>query len=148
MLKLMEFFKFSNLVGKGGSEVMEWYIRALKKYAVFDGRASRKEFWMFYLFNFFFALTALIIDGLLGTGIAIYNLYTVALIIPTLAISVRRLHDIDKSGFYLLLILIPIIGTICLLLLFCIDGTPGDNRYGPNPKEIIAMNRESTNQLV
>lgn len=121
---------------------MDWYIRVLNKYAVFSGRARRKEYWMFVLFNFIFALVASLIDlgiGLLtfaafGFGL-LYILYTLAVFVPGLAVSVRRLHDVGKSGWYYLIILIPIAGSIWLLVLLCTDSQPGDNKYGSNPKE-------------
>jgi len=112
---------------------MDWYIAVLKKYAVFSGRAGRKEYWMFVLFNFIFALAAFLL-GLITFGL-LYIAYIVAVFVPTLAVSVRRLHDIGKSGWYYLIILIPIAGPIWFLVLMCTDSQPGDNQYGPNPKE-------------
>lgn len=86
---------------------MNWYLSVWKKYAVFEGRARRKEYWMFALFNFIFALAALILDAILGTlsddGLygVIYLLYFLAVIMPSIAVCVRRLHDIDKSGWFM-----------------------------------------------
>jgi uncharacterized membrane protein YhaH (DUF805 family) len=123
---------------------MSWYIKVLKKYAVFSGRAKRKEYWMFVLFNFIFALVASLID--LGIGLltfAVFGLgllsilYALAVFVPGLAVSVRRLHDVGKSGWYLLINLIPIAGPIWFLVLVCTDSQPGDNKYGSNPKEEI-----------
>ena len=129
---------------------MSWYIKVLKKYAVFSGRARRKEYWMFVLFNFIFGLVASLID--LGIGLltfAVFGLgllsilYALAVFVPGLAVSVRRLHDVGKSGWYLLINLIPIAGPIWFLVLACTDSQPGDNKYGPNPKEeIIAQPAE------
>ena len=126
---------------------MNWYIRVLKKYAVFSGRARRKEYWMFFLFNFIFSLVAGLLDmvifvmafwgfGFWGVG-PIGVVYAIAVFVPGLAVSVRRLHDIGKSGWYLLINLIPIAGPIWFLVLVCLDSQPGDNAYGPNPKEEI-----------
>lgn len=114
---------------------MDWYMKVLKNYAVFSGRARRKEYWMFVLFNFIFAL-ALSLLGILTFGILyiLSILYGVAVFVPTLAVAVRRLHDIGKSGWYYLIILIPLAGPIWLLVLMCTDSQPGDNEYGPNPK--------------
>ena len=112
---------------------MEWYVAVLKKYAVFSGRARRKEYWMFVLFNFIFALAAFLL-GLITFGL-LYVVYIVAVFVPSLAVSVRRLHDIGKSGWYYLIVLIPIVGPIWLLVLMCRDSQPGNNEYGPNPKE-------------
>jgi len=115
---------------------MNWYIAVLKKYAVFSGRAGRTEYWMFVLFNFIFSLAASLI-GMLTFGILyiVSIVYGLAVFIPSLAVGVRRLHDVGKSGWYLLIILIPIAGPIWFLVLMCTDSQPGDNQYGPNPKE-------------
>jgi len=123
---------------------MNWYIAVLKNYAGFSGRARRKEYWMFTLFNIIFLTVAMILDMLLGTefGLGVYGLfymlYSLAVIIPGLAVSVRRLHDIGKSGWMLLIVLIPIIGWIWLLFLMVTDSNPGENQYGPYPPEIPA----------
>ena len=77
---------------------MEWYLKALRQYADFEGRARRKEYWMFTLFNLIFAILALVIDGLIGTGAILYFFYVLATLIPNLSVSVRRLHDVGKSG--------------------------------------------------
>jgi len=121
---------------------MNWYLKVLKNYAVFSGRARRKEYWMFFLFNVIFAIAALILDHILGTAIKgfgyglFYILYGLIVLIPAWAVSIRRLHDVGKSGWFLLIGLIPLIGAIWLLVLFCTDGNAGVNEYGPNPKEI------------
>ena len=120
---------------------MNWYVKVLKNYAVFSGRARRKEYWMFVLFNFIFSVIAMILDKILGLAFEnvgygpIYLLYCLAVFIPGLAVSVRRLHDIGKSGWFILISLIPFIGPIWLLVLMCTDSEPGENDYGPNPKE-------------
>ena len=120
---------------------MQWYLMVLKKYAVFSGRARRKEYWMFILFNVIFSFVAATLDYVLGTGFGefgygiIYLLYGLAIFIPGLAVSVRRLHDTGRSGWWLLINIIPIIGWIWLLILMVTDSTPGENKYGPNPKE-------------
>ncbi len=115
--------------------IMEWYLKALRQYADFEGRARRKEYWMFTLFNLIFAILAVVIDGLIGTGAIIYLFYVLATIIPNLSVSVRRLHDVGKSGWMYLVALIPLVGFIWLLVLFTTDSQPGDNEYGQNPKE-------------
>jgi len=120
---------------------MNWYTKVLRNYAVFTGRARRKEYWMFLLFNIIFAIAAMILDNALGLVIApmpygpLYMLYMLAVLIPGLAVGVRRLHDLGKSGWWLLIILIPLIGAIWLLVLFVTEGTRGPNQYGPDPKE-------------
>lgn len=119
---------------------MSWYLEVLKKYATFSGRARRKEYWMFVLFNIIFSIMATVLDSVIGTrdpdtGYGIINgLYSLAVLLPGLAVSARRLHDIGKSGWWLLIVLIPIIGAIWLLILMVTDSQPGDNEYGPNPK--------------
>ena len=123
---------------------MNWYLKVLKNYAVFSGRARRKEYWMFTLFNIIFSIIAIILDNILGTAIEnvgyglFYFLYVLAVLIPSLAVSVRRLHDVGKSGWMILIALIPIIGGIWLLVLMATDSNPGENQYGSNPKEVLA----------
>jgi len=112
---------------------MNWYLQVLKNYAGFSGRARRKEYWMFLLFNIIISvvLTAIAIP------LKIYwltSIYSLAIFIPSLAVSVRRLHDIDKSGWWLLVGLIPFVGFIVLIVFFVMDGTPSDNTFGPSPK--------------
>jgi uncharacterized membrane protein YhaH (DUF805 family) len=121
---------------------MNWYLKVLRNYVEFNGRARRTEYWMFALFNFIFFVVAAVIDNILGTTFWIlpygwfYLLYALAVIIPGLAVGVRRLHDIGKSGWMMFIALIPIIGAIWLIVLFVTESMPGENIYGPNPKEI------------
>ena len=110
---------------------MEWYIKVLKQYSNFSGRARRKEYWMFFLFNIIFAGLATILSPKL------YAIYSLAVLIPNLAVIVRRLHDIGKSGWMFLVALIPLIGVIWLLILLIRNSSPGKNKYGINPKEIL-----------
>ena len=120
---------------------MEWYLKVMRNYANFNGRARRKEYWMFILFNFIFACAAAIADNLIGTTFGaigygvLYLAYGLVTFIPSFAVGVRRLHDVGKSGWFCLIALIPLIGAIWLLVLMCIDSHP-DNEYGPNPKEM------------
>ena len=113
---------------------MYWYLKVLKQYADFNGRARRQEYWMFVLFNIIVSIVASVLDSILGTWGAIAGLYGLAILIPGLAVGVRRLHDIGKSGWMLLIALIPIIGAIWLIILFVGDSAPGSNEYGANPK--------------
>ena len=114
---------------------MEWYLEVLRKYAVFTGRARRKEYWMFVLFNFIIYLVLVLVEGLLGFGGSVLGgLYSLAVLVPSIAVGIRRLHDIGKSGWFLLIGLIPLIGTIILIVFFVQDSQPGENQYGPNPK--------------
>ncbi len=120
---------------------MNWYLKVLQNYFNFSGRARRKEYWMFVLFNVIFAIVAVIADNMIGTasrelgyGI-IYGLYFLATIIPSLAVTIRRLHDTGKSGWYFLLGFIPFVGGIILLVFMVTAGDVGENKYGPDPKE-------------
>jgi len=121
---------------------MEWYLGAFKKYAVFSGRARRKEFWMFILFNILFSIAAVIIDNVLGlandrTGYGLFSgLYSLAIILPSLGMEIRRLHDVGKSGWWIFISLIPLVGAIWLIVLLATEGQPGDNQYGPDPKAV------------
>ena len=120
---------------------MNWYITVLKKYAVFEGRAKKKEYWMFVLFNIIFSVLAGLLDIALSTPgqnngndfNLVSSLYSLAILLPTLAVTVRRLHDVGKSGWWILIPLIPVIGSIWLFLLMLADSEPGGNQYGPNP---------------
>ena len=116
---------------------MEWYLRVIKEnYANFNGRARRKEYWMFFLFNMIFIFVAAMIDLALGTFPLLYVIYGLAVIVPSIAVFVRRLHDTGKSGWWFFIALIPFIGGIWLLVLMCIDGDAGANSYGPSPKAV------------
>ena len=121
---------------------MNWYLKVLKQYADFSGRARRTEYWMFVLFNMIFAIVAMILDNVLGIAMEgigygpLYGLYALAMLIPGLAVAVRRLHDVGKSGWMILIALIPLIGAIWLLVLMVTDSNPGENEYGQNPKEV------------
>jgi len=115
---------------------MDYYLAVLKKYATFSGRAQRAEYWYFLLFNFIASIVIGIISAVIGDDKGIIGvLYSLAIFIPALAVSVRRLHDIGKSGWMILITLIPFIGSIWLFVLMVIDSNPGENKYGPNPKE-------------
>jgi uncharacterized membrane protein YhaH (DUF805 family) len=120
---------------------MNWYLDVLKKYAVFSGRARRKEYWMFFLFNLIVSIVLTIIDGVIGTlsaeaGVGLLSgLYTLAILVPAIAVTLRRLHDTSRSGWWILIALVPLVGGIVLLVFMLLDSTPGDNQYGPNPKE-------------
>jgi uncharacterized membrane protein YhaH (DUF805 family) len=113
---------------------MNWYLDVLKKYAVFQGRARRKEYWMFVLFNILAGILLLIIDIFIGLFGMLSFIYSVGVIIPSLAVCVRRLHDTGRTGWWILIGLIPLIGPIVLLVFLCLDSKPEENQYGPNPK--------------
>lgn len=119
---------------------MDWYIKCLKQYADFKGRARRKEYWMFVLINFIIALVLNIIDSFTGTINAttsvglLGGIYSLVVLIPSLAVCVRRLHDIGKSGWYFLICMIPLVGAIILIVWYCKEGEKNENEWGPDPK--------------
>ncbi|MEF2966993.1 DUF805 domain-containing protein [Paenibacillus sp. M1] len=113
---------------------MDWYLKVLKNYVGFEGRARRKEYWMFVLFNFIISFILGFVSGLIGIGNILGYLYSLAVLLPSLAVLFRRLHDTGKSGWWVLISLIPVVGTIILLVFTCLDGDEGINKYGPNPK--------------
>lgn len=117
---------------------MHWYVDGLKNYTGFSGRAHRTEFWMYALFNFIAIIVLSIIDGIIGTNGIIVTLYYLATILPGIAVAMRRLHDTDRSGWWMLVGFVPFIGGIVLLIFFCMEGTSGDNQYGPDPKASLA----------
>ncbi|MBA6413633.1 DUF805 domain-containing protein [Parahaliea sp. F7430] len=119
---------------------MEWYLKVLKNYLGFSGRARRVEFWMFVLINFLISVVLSFVDGVLGlrgaegaTGV-LQGLYMLGVFLPSIAVAFRRLHDTGRSGWWLLIGLVPVIGWIVLLVFYCFDSEEGDNAYGPNPK--------------
>ena len=128
---------------------MEWMLMPLKRYADFSGRSRRKEYWMFVLFNILVMFGISIIGAVLG-GFApeesgemslggslmfgLIGIYALAIFIPALAVQVRRFHDQDKSGWFVLLGFIPYIGGLIVLVFMCLDGNKGENRFGPDPK--------------
>lgn len=149
---------------------MKYYVNVLKKYAVFKGRASRKEYWMFVLFNVVISVIASILDVIFGTDSVslkagsdiglINSVYSLAVFIPSLAVAARRLHDTNRSAKWMLAFLVPVVmipfmkvninvvyvipvlfGIIMFIYLFFLtqDSTPGDNKYGPNPKEKVDL---------
>jgi uncharacterized membrane protein YhaH (DUF805 family) len=113
---------------------MNWYLQVLRKYAEFNGRARRTEYWMFALFSLIASAVLGFVETTAGIEPALSGIYGLAVLIPTLAVSVRRLHDTDRSGWWLLLGLVPVIGIIVLIVFAVLEGQPGPNRFGPNPK--------------
>ncbi|GAB3173775.1 DUF805 domain-containing protein [Streptomyces incanus] len=116
---------------------MNWYVEVLKKYAVFNGRARRKEYWMFTLFSVIASIVLAIVDAVTGIRVLEF-IYAVAVLLPTLAVAVRRLHDTNRSGWWVLIGLVPFVGFIVMLVFLATEGTPGENKYGANPKEPLA----------
>ena len=123
---------------------MKWYLEVLKKYATFNGRARRTEYWYFVLFNIIISIVLAIVDGMLGSfsterGVGLLEgIYSLAVLIPGIAVSVRRLHDTNRSGWWLLIVFVPLIGVIVLFVYMVQDSQPGENQYGPNPKLVTA----------
>jgi len=118
---------------------MSWYLKALKNYAGFSGRARRKEYWFFTLFSFLVTIALTILDLIIfklssGTLLGMFTgAYALGVIIPTLAVTFRRLHDTGKSGWWMLINLVPMIGSLIFIVLLLLDSQPGDNRYGSGP---------------
>ena len=123
---------------------MNWYLEVLKKYAVFNGRARRKEYWYFALFTTIIGVVLIVIDGMIAESSReeqiglLYSIYSLATLIPAIAVSVRRLHDTSRSAWWILIVLVPIAGGIVYLLFMAQDSKPGQNQYGANPKEASA----------
>ncbi len=113
---------------------MNYYLDVLKNYATFSGRARRKEYWMFTLFNGIISLVLSILGAVVPMLYALSIIYSLAVFIPSLAVCVRRLHDVDKSGWWFLIIFVPIVGGILLLVWDCTEGTRGSNQFGEDPK--------------
>jgi uncharacterized membrane protein YhaH (DUF805 family) len=124
----------------GGEYNMIWFIEALRKTFNFSGRSRRKEYWMFILVTFIISVILTILEMALGLefnenfGI-LTTLFSLILLIPSLSVTVRRLHDTGKSGWWILISLIPLIGGIVILIFTLMDSEPGSNKYGPNPKK-------------
>ena len=107
-----------------------WKLVILERYAKFDGRAGRGEFWWFVLANFIVYTLLVILMQVSGFFFVLYLLYALAVIVPSIAVAVRRLHDTNKSGWFLLIGLIPLVGAIILLVFYIQEGTPGPNDFG------------------
>jgi uncharacterized membrane protein YhaH (DUF805 family) len=125
---------------------MNWYLDVLKKYAEFSGRARRKEYWMFALFNALIYIAIMVFSAILGSidnslaliGTLLLLVYALAIFVPSLAVAVRRLHDTGRSGWWFLIAFVPFVGGIILLVFTVQDSVPGENEYGKNPKELAA----------
>jgi uncharacterized membrane protein YhaH (DUF805 family) len=123
---------------------MNWFMTVLRKYAVFEGRARRREYWFFVLFYILISVALAIVDRILGFYNETYGmgvlgaLFCLGVLIPSIAVGARRLHDTGRSGWWLLIGFIPLVGAIVLIVFFVLDSQPGTNAYGPNPKETAA----------
>jgi uncharacterized membrane protein YhaH (DUF805 family) len=123
--------------------MIEWYKKVVfENYANFSGRARRSEYWWFILANMILAVVAMVIDNVAGITFGqipygpVYVLYALAVFLPGLAVTVRRLHDVGKSGWFYFIVLIPIVGAIWLLVLLFTEGAQEENQYGANPKAV------------
>lgn len=130
---------------------MSWYFAVLKKYAVFSGRARRKEYWMFGLFNVIIVMVLALIEGIAGiiAGIApgdaslLVGIYALAVLIPSLAVANRRLHDTNRTGWWMFIPLVPVIGSIVIFVFLVKDSQLDENQYGPNPKTLEERDRDA-----
>ncbi len=119
---------------------MKWFVKCFNQYADFSSRARRSEYWYFFLFNVIIAFVAGFVFGFIGgiTGMMwisyLSYIYTLVALVPGIAVCVRRLHDVGKSGWWVFISLIPLAGAIWLVVLMCTDSQPGTNQWGPNPK--------------
>ncbi len=114
--------------------MIDWFVKCLKNYATFTGRARRKEYWFFALVQFIILVIAQIIDTILGTEFVFYAIVVLALFIPSLAVAVRRLHDTGRSGWWFLIALIPLIGTILLIVWLATETKQETNKWGQPAK--------------
>ena len=124
---------------------MEWFVEAMRKYAVFKGRARRKEYWWFLLVYLLISLVLTVFDGIIGkydaqSGMGLLSgLFGVATFLPGLAVAVRRLHDTDRSGWWVLITVLPVIGLLIFVIFMARAGTPGENRFGADPKAAVLV---------
>jgi uncharacterized membrane protein YhaH (DUF805 family) len=128
---------------------MSLYLHALQQYATFSGRARRAEYWYFFLFNALIMIGLMLAD--LSTGLfddvagigLLSGIYAVGVVLPALAVTARRLHDTGRSGWWILLLFIPFLGPLVILVFSVMDSEPGENRYGPNPKDEYLSTRSA-----
>jgi uncharacterized membrane protein YhaH (DUF805 family) len=116
---------------------MHWYTDVIRKYAVFNGRAARPEFWWFVLYNLIVAAVINLVAGIIvgrSSGQVVGDLYSLAVLLPSLGVGIRRLHDTNRTGWWYLLVFLPIIGWIVLIVFLAMASDPGSNNYGPNPQ--------------
>ena len=118
---------------------MYWFLEPFRKYADFSGRARRMEYWMFYLGVSVIGMVLLILSGASDAITILVGLFYLGILIPGLAVGVRRMHDTGRSGWWILISVIPFVGWIWFLVLAVLDSEPGENQYGPNPKRVAAL---------
>ena len=115
-------------------EIINCYVDFFRNYTNFSGRSRRKAYWYVMLVNFIIGLIFGVLTNILGFFSILSGIYSLATLVPGIALALRRLHDIGKSGWWILIGLIPLVGEILLIIWFCQDSQPGSNQYGPNPK--------------
>lgn len=120
---------------------IDGWVSTFKKYAVVQGRATRTEYWMWVLLNFVAIFALGVVEGMLGmfpnvSQSVLGNLFGLVVLVPSICVGVRRLHDTGKTGWLMLLVFVPLVGAIILIIFFCQDSQPGENQYGPNPKAL------------
>ena len=113
----------------------------LRKYAVFSGRSQRSEYWSFVLLNLVFTVILYSIDNIIGWNYLMYagvlsSIYSLVIVIPGISVAIRRLHDNNRTGWWLFIVLVPLIGAVILIIFYAQDSQSGDNKYGPNPKAV------------
>ena len=124
---------------------MEWFVEAMRKYAVFKGRARRKEYWWFLLVYILVSVVLTVLDGIIGqydaqSGMGLLSgLFALGTFLPALAVAVRRLHDTDRSGWWVLITLVPLVGLLVFVFFMARSGTAGDNRFGTDPKAAVVL---------
>lgn len=116
---------------------MRWYVAALRKYSIINGRSRRTEFWMFTLFNLLISIGLSIVEFSSGFG-GLVLVYGLAVLVPCFTLTIRRLHDTNRSGWWILSGLIPVIGWLALLILMSLEGKHERNQFGPDPKRLGA----------
>ena len=130
---------------------MQHFVNALKKYAVFSGRATRSEYWYFVLFYSIFAFVISVVEGFIpvssGSGKFMWLsvLYMLVMILPSFGLVFRRLHDTGRSGWWWLINLVPFVGVVVFLVFMCLDSAPGENQYGSSSKGVSATNPPQQN---
>jgi uncharacterized membrane protein YhaH (DUF805 family) len=128
------------MIRNKGEKSMEWATLPLKRYADFTGRSRRKEYWMFTLLCVVVAIVLSVIEGILGlSGVIGYYgpltlLFLLGILVPSIAVGIRRLHDTDRSGWWILISFVPFVGGLILLVFYVLEGTKGPNQYGADPK--------------
>lgn len=123
---------------------MNYYLQVLKKYAVFSGRATRSEYWYFILFNILISIGISIFITVVSESLEfVSSLYALAVVIPSIAVAARRLHDTGRSAWWLLIAFVPLIGAIVLLIFFVGKSEEDSNKYGSNPKGVSAPEMSS-----